>query len=300
MLDELVLLGNGQIIYEGTGDGVQQFFENVGYNFPDHSNVGDVITDIITGSGRVYKRSGDVSKEALIAYWSTSRQNANIKSKHELNRPDRKSMKVAITIHKELLKQRGAPHLKQGWLCLKRAVLQQRRTKSTFWFEMGLASLSGILLGLAEHGKKGILFTGIYKAPFELLTVATDISSVPEFALLTAIAIGLVSGAPGVKVFSEEVLLYRREAEAGHSRVAYFIAKNLSVVPRMVCACLHFTTLILLLSVPVIPWGIAFVTNLIYFYVIYGLASVVSSKFIFEPWRPFSPFLRAPCPKRQP
>ncbi|KAI3321370.1 hypothetical protein HD806DRAFT_546726 [Xylariaceae sp. AK1471] len=276
MLDELILLGNGQIMYEGTGTNVQEFFENVGFRFPEHSNAGDVITDIITGNGRVYKKAGDISKEALIAHWASSQQNANIKSQHEFMQPDRASVRKTTTIHRELLKQRGAPRWKQGWLCLRRAILQQWRAKSTFWFEMGLASLSGILLGLAENSKKGILFTGIYNAPFQVLSIATDLESVPEFALLTAIAIGLVSGAPGVKVFSEEMLLHRREAEAGHSRVAYFLAKNLSVLPRMLFACLHFSTLILVLTAPVVPWGIAFVTNLVYFYCIYGLASVIS------------------------
>jgi ABC-type multidrug transport system ATPase subunit len=278
ILDELILLGNGQIIYEGTGNGVQDFFETIGFQFPPHSNVGDVITDIITGNGRVYKKAGDISKEALIAHWASSRQNASIKSRHESMQPDRASVKITTTIHRELLKQRGAPRWKQGWLCLQRAMLQQWRAKSSFWFEMGLATLSGILLGLAENSKKGILFTGIYNAPFEVLSIAADFKSVPELALLTAIAIGLVSGAPGVKVFSEEMLLYRREAEAGHSRIAYFLAKNLSVLPRMVFACLHFSTLILVLAAPVIPWGIAFLTNLVYFYCIYGLASVISSK----------------------
>ncbi|KAI1345386.1 hypothetical protein F5Y01DRAFT_323494 [Xylaria sp. FL0043] len=241
MLDELILLANGQIIYEGGEDGVQQFFENVGFRFPEHANTGDVITDIITGNGRTYKKAGDISKEALINHWTNSRQNAEIKTRHESLQPDRASIAKTTTIHRELLKRRGAPRWKQGWLCLRRAVLQQWRTnRSTY------------------------------------ISIATDIQSVPEVALLPAIAIGLVSGAPGVKVFSEEMLLYRREAEAGHSRNAYFLAKNLSVVPCMVFACLHFSTLILVLSVPIIPWSYAFITNLIYFYCIYGLASAMS------------------------
>lgn len=72
------------------------------------------------------------------------------------------------------------------------------------------------------------------------------------------------------------MLLYRRESEAGHSRIAYFLAKNICVIPRIVFGCMHFTTLILLLAVPIIPWGTAFFANLIYFYSIYGLASCVS------------------------
>ncbi|KAI0403250.1 hypothetical protein F4802DRAFT_599219 [Xylaria palmicola] len=276
MLDDLILLGSGQIIYEGSESKVKDYFENMGFTFPKHANTGDVITDIITGNGRDYKATGDVSKEELIAHWASSRQNAAIKTHQQSLRPDRAAVAKTTTIHRKLLKQRGAPRLKQCWLCLRRAVLQQWRTKSSFWFEMALASVSGTLLGLAENSKKGILFKGIFNSPFEILSIATDLSSVPELALLSAIAIGLVSGAPGVKVFSEEMLLYRREAEAGHSRIAYFVAKNLSVLPRIVFACLHFTALVLVLSTPIIPWGYAFLTNLVYFYCIYGLASIMS------------------------
>ncbi|KAI1772309.1 hypothetical protein F4818DRAFT_182589 [Hypoxylon cercidicola] len=276
MLDDLILLASGQIIYEGPEAGVQDFFENVGFEFPAHSNYGDVVTDIITGNGRAYKRSGDISKDSLIANWAQSRQNAFIKEKHASLRSSKSSIAENNSKHRDLLRKRGAPHWKQFWLCLRRAMLQQWRTKSSFVFEMVLASIAGLLLGLAENSKKGVLFTGIYNAPYDVLSLATDTRSVPELALLTAIAIGLVSAAPGVRVFSEEMLLYRREAEAGHSRIAYFLAKNMCVFPRLVFGCMHFTTLILLLSVPIIPWGTAFFANLVYFYSIYGLASCVS------------------------
>ncbi|OTB03679.1 hypothetical protein M426DRAFT_60073 [Hypoxylon sp. CI-4A] len=276
MLDDLILLANGQIIYEGPESEVQEFFRNVGFNFPAHSNYGDVVTDIITGNGRAYKHSGDISKDALIDHWAQSGQNASIKEKHASFRQSRTSIAENNSKHRELLRKRGAPRLKQLWLCLSRAMLQQWRTRSAFCFEMGLATIAGLLLGLAENSKKGVLFIGIYNAPYNVLSLATDLKSVPELALLTAIAIGLVAAAPGVRVFSEEMLLYRREAEAGHSRIAYFLAKNISVLPRMVMGCMHFSTLILLLAVPIIPWGTAFLANLVYFYCIYGLASCVS------------------------
>ncbi|KAI2608009.1 hypothetical protein GGR54DRAFT_392420 [Hypoxylon sp. NC1633] len=276
MLDDLILLANGQIIYEGPETGVRQFFENVGFQFPAHSNFGDVVTDIVTGNGRAYKPSGDISKDSLIANWAQSRQNAFIKEKHASVRSSKTYITENNSKNRELLRKRGAPRWKQLWLCLKRAMLQQWRTKSAFGFEMALASIAGLLLGLAENSKKGVLFTGIYNAPYDVLSLATDVKSVPELALLTAIAIGLVCGAPGVRVFSEEMLLYKRESEAGHSRLAYFLAKNISVLPRMVFGCMHFSTLILLLAVPIIPWATAFSANLVYFYCIYGLASCVS------------------------
>jgi ABC-type multidrug transport system ATPase subunit len=285
MLDDLILLANGQIIYEGPERGVQDFFEKIGFRFPEHSNFGDVVTDIITGNGRAYKKVGDISKEGLIAHWASSRENAAHKAEQNTEQSAKASRvslvdnllpsKIDRPMH-QILKTRGATRLKQVWLCLRRSFLQQYRTKSIFWFEMALASLAGFLIGLAQNGKKGIMFIGFYKPPYQVLSIATDMISVPQLALLTAIGIGLVSAAPGVRVFSEETLLQRREAEAGHSRIAYFLAKVVAVVPRMILACLHFTTLMMILAVPIIPWGLAFIANLMYVYCIYGLANVIS------------------------
>ncbi|KAF7546975.1 hypothetical protein G7Z17_g8039 [Cylindrodendrum hubeiense] len=271
LFDNLILLGNGQTIYEGPQIEATPYFEGVGFHFPQHCNHADVITDIITGNGRDYKSSGDISKEALISHWGTWRQSRGDANKRNTTA----SILGGNTMH-QALKKRGAPRIKQGWLCLRRAFLQQYRAKGAFWAEMGLATLAGGLLGLAENPKKGVLFVGLFNEPYGVLSTAMDFKSAPELALLMAIAIGLVAGAPGVKIFSEETLLYRREAEAGHSRLAYFLAKIICVLPRMALGCLHFTTLVLLLSTPIIDWGIAFLVNLMYFYCIYGLASCVS------------------------
>lgn len=299
MLDQLILLANGQIIYEGSEDYVQQFFENVGFTFPPHGNSGDVITDIITGNGRPYKATGDISKEWLISNWAGSRQHAKIKERHvsvatstvSLNRRsvlpsslinlNRMSSPLGLqSLHDpamlEALKKRGASRLKQTWLCLHRAMLQQCRDKTAFLFEIILASLSALLLGLAQQSKKGVLFRGIYKGDFAMLSTAVDIASAPQLSMLTGVAIGLISSAPGVRMFSEEMLLHRREAEAGHSRLAYFMAKVICVLPRMLIACMHFSTIVHLLAMPVIPWIIAFLANLAYFWCIYGMASMVS------------------------
>ncbi|KAK8054020.1 ABC transporter (ATP-binding-cassette) [Apiospora saccharicola] len=280
MLDSLILLGNGQLLYEGPEKGVQPYFENLGFHFPAHGNAGDVVTDIITGNGRVYKKSGDVSKESLIAHWSSASSNRDrTEGKHPRDKHG-SVMSLASsdnTAIQQALKKRGAPHVKQIWLCFRRAMLQQYRTKSAFFFELGLSSVAGFLIGLAENGKKGIMFKGYYKEPYDVLSVAADFQSAPEFALLTAIAIGLAGASPAVRVFSEETLLYRREAEAGHSRFAYFVAKVAAVIPRMTIACLHLTTFLILMAVPGgLSWPVAFIANLAYFWAIYGLAAVVS------------------------
>ncbi|VUC28975.1 unnamed protein product [Clonostachys rosea] len=269
MLDNLILLGNGQTIYEGPQETAHEFFENMGFRFPPHTNKADVITDIITGHGREYKPVGDITKEFLIEHWSQYRANlTRDTSRHTLSSAGQGLMHKAI-------KKRGAYRFKQFWLCLCRAVLQQYRGYWSFWGEMALSLLGGFLLGLAQNSRNGVLFKGTYKT-YGMLSTSTDYIAAPQFALLVAIAIGLVSAAPGVKIFSEELLVQNREAEAGHSRVSYFLAKVLCVFPRMVFACLHFSVPLLLLAMPVINWGVAFMANLLYVFCIYGLATIVS------------------------
>lgn len=301
MLDQLILLANGQLIYEGPEDHVQHYFENCGFTFPPHANSGDVVTDIITGNGRAYKAQGDISKDWLISNWIGSRQHVQMKerqaslvssisSAHGRRRSVTPSSLMSLSRSSlplenqslrdpamlEALKKRGAPRLKQTWLCLRRAMVQQWRDKTSFWFEMGLASVAAGLLGLAQSSRNGVLFHGLYKGEFAILSNAVDSTSVPQLSLLMSVAIGLISAAPGVRVFSEEMLLHRREAEAGHSRLAYFVAKVLCVLPRMLVACMHFTAITLVLAKTVIPWGVAFVANLGYFWCVYGMSGIIS------------------------
>lgn len=177
----------------------------------------------------------------------------------------------------EASKKRGASYLVQTWLCLRRAMLQQWRNKTWLLFEMILASIAGFLIGLSQNSKNGVLFHGIYKGSFAMLSPAVDMTSAPQLSLLTGVAMGLISAAPGVRVLSEEILQHRREAEAGHSRLSYFLAKVLATLPRMFFACLHFSVLMLCVSRLAMPWGVAFAANLAYTWTIYGMASIVST-----------------------
>lgn len=303
MLDELILLAEGQVVCQGHESYIQQYLESLEFTFPPYANTGDVITDIITGNGSKYKNQGPIATDWLVTQWACFQQDTQTTSRRPVSRasssttissspaPNRFSlMRLArngsyrLTGQQSLhdpaildaLAKRGASRPTQTLLCLHRALVQQYRQKSSFAAEMFLASLAAFLLGLSQHSKNGVLFRGLYKAPFAIISPAVDVSSAPEFSLLLGVSIGLIAASPGVRVFSEEILLQRREAEAGHSRLAYFLAKTLSPVPRMLIACAHFTVVVLFLSKLTIPWWLAFAANLLYFWCIYGLAAVVS------------------------
>jgi ABC-type multidrug transport system ATPase subunit len=269
-LDSLVLLGSGRMIYCGPEEYIQAHLENLGFQFPDHTNPADVMGDIIAGEGRAYKPAGDATVQSLIDHWATC--------KKEDHAPLHRAQTISMSEMNALsstIKQRGAFWYKQIYLCFNRSLVQQYRMKSSFYFELGVGAMAGFLIGLAELNQKGQNFRGIY-TEYPMLSSSIDYVSVTQMALLVGLAVGLTASAPGVKIFGEEKLVFWREAASGHNRFAYYIGKVLSTIPRMILANFHFTTLFYLLSTPVITYVDAFVANLLYFYCIYGLASVVS------------------------
>ncbi|KAJ4414754.1 hypothetical protein N0V82_007746 [Gnomoniopsis sp. IMI 355080] len=297
MVDELILLADGQVVCHGPESFVQAHFYKLGFGVPLPANSGDVITDIITGNGRSYKATGDVSVDWLVANSACSRMYAEDRAPptSHTNPTSRRSKLWLLpptplqlirkagpqqSLHDpailETLRQRGASRLKQTWLCLRRAMLQQWRYKSSFASEMLLACVPALLLGLSVQSRNGMIFRGLYRGGFSILSPAIDVASAPQLSMLTGVAVGLISSAPGVRVFSEEILMQRREAEAGHSQAAYFVAKVLATLPRMLCACLHFSVILLLLGRLIVPWGVAFAANLCYFWCIYGVAALIS------------------------
>ncbi|KAL8726678.1 MAG: hypothetical protein Q9166_006546 [cf. Caloplaca sp. 2 TL-2023] len=290
-LDSLLLFGRGRVIYQGPEREVQPYFEGLGFNFPRSGNPADTIMDIIAGQGHLYKTSGDTGIWPLIHSWkqlqgsqrvrrgshssTTSTLPAAASTTSPLVNTSSSKTAEALSLRRSI-QSRGAPFHKQVYHCLLRSLLQQYRLRSSFFFEIGVSALGGFLIGLAQFKAEGINFRGFFLPPYAILSSSIDYSSVPQMALLVGIAIGLIASSPGVKIFGEEKLVYWREASSGHSRFAYYIGKVLSTFPRMIIACLHFTATFMVLSTPRIDWGSAFLANLLYFYTIYGLASILS------------------------
>ncbi|GAB1318125.1 hypothetical protein MFIFM68171_08335 [Madurella fahalii] len=200
---------------------------------PGLPNVGDVVTDIITGNGRSYRAKWDVSKDALVAHWSALRlatwrilsgaatalpspearpgtpsgtDDRNRDSSSSNNNPTAARGSNNLEVNKprhlrrnnDQLKKRGALRRKQAWLCLKRAMLQQYRDLPLLAFQLVLAALAVIVLELAKKAKGR----------------------------------GLVSSPPtpsSVRVFSEETLRGRGRPLA--PSLAYFVVRSVSVLP---------------------------------------------------------------------
>ena len=85
------------------------------------------------------------------------------------------------------------------------------------------------------------MYNGVLKPPYTLISPAPMELLVPSIGLYVALAVGIAGAPAGVLAFGEEKAMFFREAAAGHSPLAYYIAKSLSVFYRFTLGALHFT-----------------------------------------------------------
>jgi hypothetical protein len=84
------------------------------------------------------------------------------------------------------------------------------------------------------------LYMGVLKPPYTSISPAPMEMLVPSIGLYISLAVGIAGAPAGVLTFGEEKTVFFREAAAGHSRLAYYIAKSLSVMYRFTLGALHF------------------------------------------------------------
>jgi ABC-type multidrug transport system ATPase subunit len=294
--DQLLLLASGRSVYSGATEGVHSYFESMGYVFPQRANPADTLMDIITGDGAQYAGSTakhDTGVQFLIDEWKRTGQymvhtqhlsipgleNQSTFKTRSSRRISNQSLNSTTEQENELhrtMKARGATWPAQVYYCWKRAMTQQVRNATSFFFEIGVGGLAGLIIGLSAYAAKGHLFQGLYHPPFTMLSSAVDYKGTPQLGLLGGMAIGLAASAPGFWVFGEEKLIYWRETASGHSRSAYYVGKLLSTLPRIALSSLHFTIFLSILATPLISFTEMYAANLMYFWCIYGLASCIA------------------------
>lgn len=167
---------------------------------------------------------------------------------------------------------RGANFLWQIWYAFIRSLKQQYVSFPSLVLEMALAVLAGSVIGFSAVE----VYAGVAIAPYTILSPAPEVSIVPQKSLYIAMSVGIAAASAGVKAFGEDMVIYWREASAGHNRVSYFIGQTLAMLPRIVLGGLHFTVLFLVLSASWVPFGQMFINVTLIFYAVYGLAAIVS------------------------
>ncbi|KFZ21953.1 hypothetical protein V502_02901 [Pseudogymnoascus sp. VKM F-4520 (FW-2644)] len=270
-LDTLLLLGSGKQIYFGPRSETEQYFKLMGYEFDPQLNPADMILDIVAGllPPSSSMPLEDVGNEKAV--FESLEEVSQIPSNH-----GNLSLEQLIALH-ALHKKRTLPWYWQLYLCFCRDLMQQNRDAGTFVLEVFAGILTGILIGLALYEYHGQLYQGLFLPPFEPLSSAVNYTLVPQVGMLCCLAISFASAAPSVSVFSVERLLFCRESHSGHSESAYLMGKVLTSLIRTFLSALHFTTCFMILATPVISFGMLLGLNLLYFYCIYGIGSIVAA-----------------------
>ncbi|RKF75727.1 ATP-binding cassette sub-family G member 2 [Golovinomyces cichoracearum] len=281
ILDGIHLLGRGRQLYHGKASFVANHFEKMGFDISNRSNIADAVLDIISDNSTILDRTGrKVDVNCMADQWSSQSPSHFDVFREKGHMDSREQLKVLS----QSSAIRGASWLTQVRICLYRSIKQQWRQKKSFILEIGVGAIAGLLIGMSLYPANGIHFQGIYHAPFQLLSSAVNYTLVPQMGLFCCLSItitnifsrGLAAAAPAVKTFGEEKQIYWREASSGHSRSAYYIGKVMSTLPRISISALHYTTFFFVLATPRMYFWKIFLTNILYFYCIYGLSSMMS------------------------
>ncbi|KAH8702827.1 hypothetical protein GQ44DRAFT_631213 [Phaeosphaeriaceae sp. PMI808] len=275
-LDNVILLAEGRQLYQGSPGDAAIYFSSLGYQMVKGSNPADFLLDIAAGketSANSHILNADTVQN-LSLRWDQQQREILTDASNTLAID--LSSESQSTYIKRATAIRGALWLRQVQHCYVRAMKEQFRQPDSLILEIAVGGVAGLLIGLGLYPNKGIHFQGTYLPPFEMLSSAVDYTTVPKIGEMIALAIALAAAAPGVSTFGEQKPLYWQETAAGHSRSAYFIGKTFATLPRMSLSALHFTSSYAILATPTIHFWILYVLNLLYFFCVYGLASMIS------------------------
>ncbi|KAJ3194623.1 hypothetical protein HDU67_004660, partial [Dinochytrium kinnereticum] len=291
--DVLLIAPGGRTAYFGPVNRVQHYFEDLGFLFPQSSNIADVLMDILSGRGDMGDASAPKSTEEIVSAWSGTL------GKHQREQEERwlGSSSVipstALTAHSaitgpmdrladnasvqnlaQIARKRGAGMLHQIVYAHNRSLRQQARHAGAFFLEAFVGFFAGFIMGVSANSPEPYL--GILINPYVLTSGANFDWFLGLYGMLIGISIALAAGPAGVTVFGEERTVYWREAASGHNKFSYYTGKTISAIYRLSISSLHFTAIYYFLAKPATPLDLQFVLVLLNFFCVYGVAAVIS------------------------
>ncbi|KAJ3403156.1 hypothetical protein HDU80_004429 [Chytriomyces hyalinus] len=281
--DLLMLAPGGRTAYIGPTIHVVENYKELGFYFDTHANPADILMDILSGKG-VNEKARKLTPDDLVDTWVSFGKNwvdgriAKLGDGVEGGTAphtdeERESSHSDLEM---IVKKRGSSTLRQALLCHNRYLVQQYRRVSSLVLEVGVAILAGALMGIAVSSADGYLYKGVLVAPYAALTPSTVEWLIPQLGLLVGMACGLAGAPAGVKVFAEEQTVYWREAANGHNKFSYFLGKAVASIYRFLISSLHFAALFVFLGQPSSSFDFIYLTMLLQFWSVYGLAMVIS------------------------
>lgn len=232
IFDEVILLGEGKILYSGPISRVEDYFAALGYVAPVHMDVGDFLQIIATPDGCKYfdptpdiasVRSTPYTLDELAAEFQKSSYGQNIQ--YEINEAHRQ---VWGSAHGDVSKFQDAEHLddrkyrekyanspiRSTWLNLRRQITLWRRDKRV------------LIANAAKNVIMGISVGGVFFQTDDPVSIIGVLFQGMLFVMLG----GMVS-AP---TFVDERLIYYKQADSNfYGAFSFVIGKALSKLPQV-------------------------------------------------------------------
>ncbi|KAJ3322310.1 hypothetical protein HDV06_003204 [Boothiomyces sp. JEL0866] len=278
----MMIVPGGRVAYFGPTNRAREYFEGIGFVFSTDSNEADVLMDILCGRG-VHSGKGFTAEE-LAVHWSSESKNTKTELEKdypkfknpEIAQPDDKPSQEDFNSSETVVTENSvdeAFHDNSTALVNERG---QFRSLSTIALEIFVGAGAGSLMGGSVNSISE-MYAGMFIAPYTLLSTSPFYWPVPQFGLLTGLAVALSAAPSGVRIFSEERPIYWRYTSSGHSPIAYYIGKNLASLYRMIYSSLHFASVLYFFAKPMIPFWVQFSMILLMYFGVYGLSIFVST-----------------------
>lgn len=225
MLDDLLLLADGQVVYHGVAAEAVNYFARLGYPCPMYTNPADFF--FLELLGNIKKRSdpnggNDLSiVENLCTAWSNSSEYSKLVSYQDLDSSvELSSAKLDISQHHK----ESSSFARQFGFLLKRAGLNILRDRMILRAKAMQTIVIGLLIGLVYYQ--------IGSAKEFTVSKGRDLSGALYFIVLNQ----FMSSSMGIlSIFSKEKLVFLREHNLGYYKLAaYFFSKIVVELPYQV------------------------------------------------------------------
>lgn len=235
----LLLAKGGKLVYYGPPQDALSYFETVlGITCPQHVNPPDFMMDVISGDGT---QSGGLTVDDMVIKWLEYVAKSDNGSPMHVTTGSSFGHVRGVLLADAAAKKQIASFPVQLVHFTVRSLVQMSRDLVWFFTDLMLVFIAGFFLGLVFSDSK-------YEPPLPQQIVNKSLSafgSAPPPSLvsffsrpvddpiiseasLSCMAIGMTGVTAALRVFGNEQLVYWREASAGMSTLAYFLAKNVT------------------------------------------------------------------------
>lgn len=169
LLNDIMLLNNGETVYLGEAAKAASYFSGLGVNFSKGCNPADVMIDMLVNQSLGLENLVRAEDQSFFH----SVDDGFIEERNQLKSTNSE-------------KAHWAQQVFIYFVCGAR---QQRRQLFSVALELATGAVAGLLIGISIYEHRGQLFQGYYRDSFEPLSSAVNYTLVPTVGLLSSLAI---------------------------------------------------------------------------------------------------------------